>query len=291
MNRSHILIAVGIAVGVLGASTLATLAYLNSRGAATTRKNLFSEPLTAVTSPSPKPIPLGQVPGSSTTSGSTTTSPATSTENNSLLASEFSQFRLRLLNALQRRDDKFIHSIVSPQTDGFKGNKLNLDTDKIDSSHSQFWTRMEKAVKGGCAIDSQAQIVDKDAGSSVWMCPSLTNLNQSISADSRGSKKLAILGENVNVRVDPRAASRVVGIVSHEYVTFDEDALNKPLGKQPKGVERRIIDEWTPVMLTNGQHGWVLNRYVYNEDKDYRVGFVHTRGQWQMRYLLPGNEN
>lgn len=288
MNRSQILIAVGVAIGVLGASTLATLAYLNSRGAASTRQNPFSGS-SAVVTPSPKSTALpGQVPESSTTA--TIQSPAsttTSTEKNQLPTSEFSQFRLRLLNALQRHDAKFIYSIVTPETSGFKGSKLYLDSYKIDNSHSQFWTRMEKAVREGCAIDSQAQVRNQDAGANVWVCPSLTKLNQPSSADSQGSKKLAVLGENVNVRVEPRSASRAVGTVSHEYVLFDEDALNK----LPKGAARRIIDGWIPVILGNGQHGWILNRYVYDEDKDYRVGFVPAHGQWQMHYLVTGNEN
>lgn len=263
-------------------------------------------PASPTTPPLEQPTtPTTQTPSSSTTP--TTTTPSSSTKPNShsttpgskktseptgngkkpLPASQFSQFRLRLLNAVQRRDAKFIRAIVTEETEGQKGSKLNLDSYKINDSRSQLWAGMEKAVSAGCAIDSTAQVADKDAGSSVWVCPNLTKLNQSQQPDNNGSKQLAILGQKVNLRVDPWAASRIVGVVSNEYVTFDQDAFNKLPVKQQKDFERYVLDGWTPVKLSNGQHGWVQNRYVYNEGKDYRVSFVRSHGQWRLRYFSP----
>ncbi|MBW4495148.1 MAG: SH3 domain-containing protein [Oscillatoria princeps RMCB-10] len=206
-------------------------------------------------------------------------------------ASQFSQFRLRLLDAVGRADAKFIRATVTPQTQWNYGGTLNLDSYNINSNQSKFWPHMDKALKLGCGADSEAQVADKEPGSSVWLCPDLTKVKESVRPDRPNFGNLAIVGQNVNVRAEPGMGGRVIGSVSNEYVVFDSAAYSSlPAGAMEK-MQADPLGGWTPVRLRNGQRGWILNQYVYDEENDYRVSFVRSRGQWRLRYFLRGNGN
>lgn len=203
--------------------------------------------------------------------------------------SAFSPFRQRLLNAVQRSDAKFIRAIVTPQTQWNYGGTLNLNSYKIDSNQSKFWPHMEKAVSQGCGIDSQARVGNKEAGSSVWVCPDLTKVKQSVRPNRPNFGNLAVVGQNVNLRAEPGMGGKVIGSVSNQYVSFDTEAFNKLSAARQKAVQP--VSGWSPVRVQNGQRGWIENRFLHDEENDYRTSFVRSGGQWRLRYFLPGNGN
>lgn len=205
--------------------------------------------------------------------------------------SEFSAFRQRLLEAVRRSDAKFIRAIATAQTQWNYGGTLNLDSYNIDSNQSIFWPNLEKAVSQGCAIDAEARIPDKEPGSSVWMCPDLTKVKQSIRPDRPNFGHLAIIGQNINVRAEPGMRGKIIGSVSNDYVAFDPEGYNSLPPGTVEQLRQQPLNGWTPVRLRNGQRGWIANNYVYDEENDYRVSFVRSRGQWRLRYFLPGNGN
>ncbi len=319
MKNHQIWLTVMVAMGAIAGSTFATAAYLNVKQSppvaqipspqATVE---FSPSESPITSPeesqsvtpiedaesqsvtpiedeeidfSSQPSLISQQPVRPTTPAQR---PPQRTQPN---ASEFSQFRLRLLDASQRADTNFIRAITTPQTQWNYGGTLNLDSYNIDSNQSKFWAYMDKAVTPGCSIDSQAKVANKEAGSAVWSCPDLTKVKQSIRPDRPNYGNLAILGQNVNLRSQPGAGGRVVGSVSYDYVSIDHNAYNSLPANTQEQLRADVVNGWTAVRLRNGQRGWIQNRYVYDEENDYRVSFVRTSGQWRLRYFLRGNGN
>jgi hypothetical protein len=240
--------------------------------------SLFTSP-----SSSPSPIALQSKLTKTTTQKLPQNTPAKVTE--------FSQFRVRLLDAVQRADADFIRAIVTPETQWNYGGTLNLDTYNIDSNQSKFWAQMDKALSQGCGLDSQAKVENKEPGSAVWMCPDLTRVKQSIQPDRPNYGNLAILGKNVNVRSQPRSRGRVVGLVSYDYVSLDSSGYDSLPAQTQEQLKVDVVNGWTPVRLRTGQRGWVQNRYVYDEENDYRVSFVRQSEQWRLHYFLPGNGN
>ncbi|MBD1908067.1 SH3 domain-containing protein [Funiculus sociatus GB2-A5] len=291
MKFYNIIIICAIAMGAIAGSTLATIGYRNSHSPLPTADILPSPtpttenptPPTTVVSPSPSTPP--------TTEPNLPTTEPTVIKNNQPDKSTFFQFRLRLVDAVNRRDASFIRSLVTPETEWNYGGTLTLDSYNIDDKNSEFWAYMDKAVGLDCAIDNQAKVANKEPGSDVWICPDVKKALESIRPNKPNVGQLAILGQDVNVRSEPGAGGKIVGVVSHEFVAFDGNTFNSLPERRQKAIKEKVVDGWTPVKLQNGQQGWILNRYVYDQETDYRVSFVRTKGQWRLRYFLPGNGN
>ena len=294
MKPYQILIICAIAIGAIAGSTLATISYRNSQAPQPTTEIPSPTPTTEILEPriptgenptTPPPVvvsPPAYTPPASQPTGTQTAAPD---------KSSFSQFRVRLLDAISRRDANFIRAIVTSETEWNYGGTLNLDSYNIEDKNSKFWAYMDKAISLGCATDNQAKVANKEPGSDVWVCPDVAKALESIRPDKPNVGQLAILGQNVNVRAKPGADAKSVGIVSYDFVAFDGSTFNSLPEPMQKAVKEKVVDGWTPVKLRNGEKGSVLNRYVYDSETDYRVSFVRTRGQWRLRYFLSGNGN
>ncbi len=327
MKNYQIWIAVMIVFGAIAGSTFATVAHLQSRKSAPVTKTPaspqptaaflpFESPVVSPESPVVSPespvvspessVALPEVavsvtptvndfspnpPPISPQTAQPTTPVQKSPQNIQPQASAFSQFRLRLLNATQRADSRFIRAIVTPQTQWNYGGTINLDSYKINNKQSKFWSRLEKAVSQGCSIDSQATVANKELGSEVWACPDLSRVKQSIQPDRPNTGNLAILGQDASVRAEPRSNGQVVGSVSYDYVSIDLSGYDTLPTRTQEQLKADVDKGWTPVQLRTGERGWIQNRYIYDEEKDYRVSFVRQSGQWRLRYFLPGNGN
>ena len=293
MKPYQILIICAIAIGAIAGSTFATISYRNSQAPQPTTE-IPSPPATTETLEPTSPIGETTTPPSAAVSPPPYTPPTskpTGTQTTLPNKSSFSQFRVRLLDAISRRDANFIRALVTSETEWNYGGTLNLDSYNIDDKNSKFWAYMDKALSLGCATDNQAKVANKEPGSDVWVCPDVAKALESIRPDKPNVGQLAILGQNVNVRAEPGAGAKIVGVVSYDFVAFDGNTFNSLPERMQKAVKEKVIDGWTPVKLRNGKKGWVLNRYVYDSETDYRVSFVRTRGQWRLRYFLPGNGN
>ena len=263
MKPAQIMMVIMIAIGAVSGSTLATVTYLNRRQG-TINQN-----------------PLALLKGGSATPISRLNQPITSQKKQR--SRDFSQFRLRFLESIKRRDANFIRAITTPQTKWSQSGTINIETYKIDDSKSEFWQAIEKAVGAGCTIEQNANIAEKDVDSDVWVCP---DVGDSIS-NAGGQAQVAILGENVNVRSQPKTASAIVVVLSKELVQFDLEKFSNSTGIIPESIA--APEGWTPVILNDGKRGWVQNRFVYYQSRDYRVSFVRSRGQWRLNYFWRGN--
>lgn len=253
-----------IVLGAVTGSTLATVTYLNRRQ-----------------SRAINPDQLVLFKGGSGAGDSNFEQPMTLQKN-----IEFTQFRQRFLESVKRRDANFIRAISTPQTQWSLGGKIDIETYKIDDSDANFWQAMEKAVGAGCTIEPNANVAEKDSDSEVWVCPDMA-LNPI--SNAAGQAQVAILGENVNVRSQPNTTSDIVVVLSKELVQFDTETFTNLPVKEQESLNG--IEGWTPVILNDGKRGWIQNRFVYYEIRDYRASFVRSRGQWRLRYFLRGQRN
>jgi hypothetical protein len=264
MKSPQILMIVLIALGAVTGSTLATVTYLNRKKSA-----------------SVIPSPFVQS-GRSANRNSTLEPLKEKTPQAKQNSSEFSQFRLRLLEAVKRRDANFIRALVTPQTQWGQSGTSNIDALKIDDAQSNFWQDMEKALGGGCTIEPNVNVAENEPGSDIWMCPNVPEKAISL------PEQVAILGQKVNIRSEPSTNGSIVTTLSKELVQFDSETFtNSPQQTQALAI---APDGWTPVILPNGKQGWVQNRLVYYKPRDYRVSFVRSRGQWRLRYFLRGED-
>jgi hypothetical protein len=197
---------------------------------------------------------------------------------------DFEQFRQRLLEAIARRNANFIRALVTPQTEWNKSGNTNIDTLKIDNPQSSLWEELEKAVEAGCTAEPNAKVSEKDPNSEVFVCPQTRGR---LIYDFGWKSQVGILAKRVNIRAKPTTEAEIVAVITQELLQFDDDTFSN----SSQLVKEEIIapEGWTPVILSNGKRGWIQNRFVYYEPRDYRVSFVLSRGQWRLRYILKGD--
>lgn len=98
---------------------------------------------------------------------------------------------------------------------------------------------------------------------------------------------VVIVEENVNVRKEPNASSPVIGVVSNEIISFDNDRFEKRTAQMQK-LMSDPLNGWTPVILPNGKRGFVQSRYAY-QPLGHRTVFVKSGGKWQLRAFVIGD--
>ncbi|WP_143171144.1 SH3 domain-containing protein [[Phormidium ambiguum] IAM M-71] len=273
MKFPHILMFIMIVLGAIAGSTLATVNYLNGKQTALNPK-IFSPNSWEIDS-LPKELNL-QKPIN------TYSNKATLSSNNPLSSKiDFSQFRQSFLNAVKRRDEAFIRGLITPRTQSF-----NLENYALEDENSPFWTQVEKAVNTGCTLEVTTKVTQQETENEIWVCPK--TFGKQI-YDSDWQTQVAILGDRVNIRAEPKTTSTIIGIVSKELLQFDLESY-----QNLSETERELVnqfDGWTPVILKNGKRGWIQNNFAYYQPRDYRISFIRFDGQWRLRYLLTGNNN
>lgn len=272
MKSQQFLIIVLIALGAITGSTLAAISYFNNRDAPTDQNSLSQS------TDSPYAQNYNSELGLNT--------PADLNSSSQPNRNTFSEFRLRFLDAIERRNANFIRTLVTPQTQWSFGGSINLDSYNIDDPQSIFWQYMKKAVGTGCTIEPDAQVPAQELGSDIWVCP----ITSGKAIYNFGwQEQVGILGQDVNVRSEPGTGASTVKVLSKDLVKFDSETFNNLPQQLQEAVNSH--DGWTPVVLKNGKKGWVQNRFVYYEPRDYRVSFVRSNGQWRLHYFLRGDGN
>ena len=185
---------------------------------------------------------------------------------------DFFQFRQRLRQAVRDRDARFIRSIVTNHTKLSFGSLLTLDDLDIDNPKATIWLGMEKAFSVGCAKASG--FTDMPS----WVCP---HVFQVWPDNLDPFNYVAILGKDVNARSQASANSPVVGMLFNEVVKL------APLQRKAQFNFNNLYN-WSQVVLPNGHHGYVLNRYIYSP-VGYRGFFEKIGGKWKMTFFLTGD--
>lgn len=193
--------------------------------------------------------------------------------------SSFGRFRSRLQQAVRSRDAKFIRAIADPNIHLSFGRSITLDRLKIDDPNSLFWNRLERIINTGCAA-YEAPPGKSDSPPS-FACP---HVFQASLGDP--FTDVYIVGTGVNARARPRADSPVIAVLSNEVVKSDPQGFSA-LSEQQK-LKVQTWDGWQPVIVPNGQRGYVSSRYAY-VPAGYRALFENKGGSWKMTAFIAGD--
>ncbi len=188
----------------------------------------------------------------------------------------FFQFREQLRQAVKRRDAAYIRTIADPNIQLSFGRGRTLQTEGIGNPQAIFWRRLERAIATGCAPqDGQPNTTQR------WACP---HVFQSSVGDPFSD--VHIIGDGVNVRLEPRTIAPVVGVVSNEVVKIDQYVVGAYSDAQRAAME--TFDGWVPVILASGQRGFVSSRFAY-KPTGYRAIFQRQGDRWRMVAFLAGD--
>jgi hypothetical protein len=190
----------------------------------------------------------------------------------------FSVFRDELLDALRKRDTKFVLSIIDPQiSNDFGGGNGVADFKqkwKINNRNSPFWDEMLTVLmNGGAFMDEKKQS---------FGAPYLyTEFHKQLPENIDGFEHAAIFGKNVKLYKQPRANSSVVATLSYNVVKPDYDRSVKDKSKE-------FEFHWVKVETLGGKKGFVRGEFV-RSPIDYRAVFEKKNGKWKMTAFIAGD--
>jgi hypothetical protein len=225
---------------------------------------------TATTTPSP-------VPSTGTSADSYAPRPAQPIDQVEA-GSDFFTFRESLRQAVSDRDANYIRSIADPNIRLSFGNPTSLDDQDLDNPDAPFWKYLERSLAIGCANAVPGNPPDD----TTWACPSVFQAPEIADA----FVDVFIVGEGVEVHTEANASSSVVTTVANEILKVDSQALATMTEPQLQAME--TLDGWRPVILPDGQRGFVSSRYAYSP-VGYRALFGKVDGEWKMQAFVSGD--
>lgn len=187
----------------------------------------------------------------------------------------FFAFRAKLIAAAERRDAKYILSIVDPkisntfgEDDGFRYFKNFW---KLENRRSEFWDEFLPVITRGGTFSSESGVKQ--------FCAPYTYT--SFPADLDNVEHQAIFGNNVNLRAKPETNAAVVAALSYNIVKVDYENSVKIKGEDFKF-------SWLKVETFGGKRGFVKAEFV-RSPLDYRACFEKKRGAWKMTVFISGD--
>lgn len=186
----------------------------------------------------------------------------------------FLAFRTKLIAAAERKDAKYVLSIVDPNIkNGFGGEDGIVKFKrgwKIDRKDSEFWAEFLPVIKNGGSFIGEGRNKLNFFGApyiySAWL------------GDLDAFEYSAIFGSDVNLRKSPGTDGEIVGKLSYNIVKIENEAAAVE-GKMP---------EWLKIKTLGGLTGYAKSEFV-RSSIDYRAGFEKKRGVWKMTFFLAGD--
>ena len=181
----------------------------------------------------------------------------------------FKLFRDNLLKAANRRDVKYILSVVDANIqnsfggdDGIRNFKTIW---KINNPKSKFWDEFITVISNGGAFYTEAT-------SRGTFCAPYTFMK--FPSDVDAFEYSVIFGNNVNLRAEPAADAPIVANLSYNIVKpafANEDHSN-----------------WVKVETLGGKKGFVAAKFVRSSIA-YRACFEKLKGKWKMTAFIAGD--
>jgi hypothetical protein len=193
----------------------------------------------------------------------------------------FLAFRKKLIAAAEKKDWRFIYSIVDPKISTSFGDDSGIAAFKgrwgLEDKDTKFWKEFLPVIKNGGAFTGE--------GRNRLNYFSAPYTFSSWPDDVDGFEYLAIFGNRVNLREKPSMDGRVISQLSYNVVGIDEEAsIRKKTGPGEYDFEY----DWYKVKTLGGMEGFVKPEYVRSHI-DYRAGFEKKRGVWKMTFFLAGD--
>lgn len=186
----------------------------------------------------------------------------------------FLAFRKKLIAAAERKDAKFIYSILDPKIQlsfgGDEGIATFKRTWRLDKKNSDFWKEFLLAIKNGGSFIGEGR-----RRLTMFAAP-YTHTDWPDDLDP--FEHSVIFGNNVNLRERPATNARVIERLSNNVVKVDGEAT----------VMANDVADWFKVTTLGGKSGWVKAEYV-RSPIDFRAGFEKKRGVWKMIFFIAGD--
>ncbi|MBA2378678.1 MAG: SH3 domain-containing protein [Blastocatellia bacterium] len=190
----------------------------------------------------------------------------------------FAAFRQKTIAAAEKRDVRYIISILDPDIKisfGIEqGAKEFVNTWRLNDKDSPFWDEFLRVIKNGGAFAGDGKARD------FFTAPYTFS---SWPEDIDGFEYHAIFGRNVNLRERASTDSKVVTQLSYNIVKVDRDRSVRKAGDPDD-----VSFDWMYVETLGGKKGFVKAEYVRSH-VDYRAGFNKTNGVWRMTLFLAGD--
>ena len=181
----------------------------------------------------------------------------------------FAAFRKKLIAAAERRDLRYVKSIMDPKINlSFGGYEGVKDFEALWKDKDEFWKEFLAVLKNG----------------GVWMREggrrTMFTAPYSFSAfpdDLDSFEYFVIFGSDVRLRKSPGMDGEIITQLSYNVVKLVDDPANQ--AEKPK---------WFKISTLGGTTGYVSAEYV-RSPIDYRAGFEKKRGRWVITYFLAGD--
>jgi len=187
----------------------------------------------------------------------------------------FAAFRAELIAAVERRDAKYVSSIVDrDMINGFDSSGGPREFErvwKLNSADSKFWETFLPVIKNGGRFVTERR-------RRVFFAPYTFD---GFPKDLDTFEYHAIFGANVNLREKPQRDAPVAAVLSYNVVKTDPEQSVKIAGKENEF-------DWMNVETLGGQKGFVKAEFVRGPI-DYRAGFEKIRGKWKMNVFIAGD--
>lgn len=186
----------------------------------------------------------------------------------------FLAFRNRLITAVDKKDARYIYSIVDSRIQLSFGGDAGLATFKrvwkLERADSEFWKEFGLVIKNGGKFINEPNAPKQFAAPytfSAWP------------DEVDAFEYQSIFGFDVNLRERPTTDSRIIDKLSYNMVKVDGQ---RSITKKSGGFT------WYYVETLGGKKGFVNADYV-RSPIDLRAGFEKKRGAWRMTYFIAGD--
>jgi hypothetical protein len=193
---------------------------------------------------------------------------------------DFKKFRDRLIDAVKKKDVKFLlghtdENIKFSFGDPGGGIKNFIEEWKLKKNpeKSKIWHELGEVLRFGGDFDDEKTSFVAPIFFAKW--PSIFD----------PFEYCVIAGEKVNVRLEPSSKSNIVKTLNYDIIK----ATN--LDDNSKAVKETINGEtyqWVEIYTLYGVHGYVFEKYI-RSSVDYRAFFKKESGVWKMTLLVNGD--
>jgi hypothetical protein len=188
----------------------------------------------------------------------------------------FLEFREKLAEAIKNRDKDYILSILDPDIKNSFGGDGGIEEFKslwkLDESESELWNELLAVLTLGGAFGEYL-------GGTSFEAP---YVSASWPDEYDAYEYMAIVGENVSVRLEPSLSATVIDALSYDIVKRVY-VLCSVLGEI-----KADGHTWMLIITPDGKAGFVSRKYLRSAI-DYRAYFSKTDGKWFMACFIAGD--
>lgn len=190
----------------------------------------------------------------------------------------FLAFRTKLIAAAERKDLKYVKSIMDPKIHLSYGGHVGINTFKdLWKNEAEFWEEFLLVIKNGGRFAGEGK-----NKKNFFVAPYLFI---DMPEDLDHFEYFAVFGNNVNLRERPDTNAPVITQLSYNIVKADESVATK---RKTGPAKHDWKYDWHKIETLGGQKGWMKAEYV-RSPVDYRAGFEKKRGRWIMTYFIAGD--